>query len=549
MTQGRNAMVTPTQWLARLLTTALVLAVLLLAVSEPAAAAPDPNTPKPLPDLLIYGTVGIGVKDIDAGRVTVFLPRGGEVTASIAPITGTDYTFVLAVPMSQYASGTDPAKYGADVAVAGDRLRFTINGTPAFFEDANGFMVDKLTVQASSMGLAYVMRLAITGPEQFRLGDVNANGRRDSADALMVIKYDVGLALGTNTFPPGPGTIYLPLCDLVQNGNCNSGDALRILQCDVGMAGISCPNSPFTPTGAGANSAEATSEALGIGADWARTATASDPAATLGLGTLIQPGPEPDQIRVSVQAHAPLADAASALGAASLDLRYDPDLLEIVTCTANPDSALDLGSCNPDYAEETLRFNAISAAGLTGTGTLMQAIFRLKAGELASLPAEALQLADVTSFGPDGEPLAWRLLDPAVDTDPPAPSAPEKSLYLPAVMSTLPAQSASTEPPVPSASAGFLYLPAILSHPQAELAPADTPDEIPVTEPAPVELPAPTPASETTPAPEAGLEPEPTPEPEPEPTPVPEQAVEPIPIARLETLYLPSIVTETAVND
>ena len=82
----------------------------------------------------------------------------------------------------------------------------------------------------------------MSGPGSYPPGDVNVSGKRDSADALLVLKYDVGLTLGVTTWPPGPGTVYLPLCDVTQDGKCNSTDALRILMCDVGLA--SCPRAP-----------------------------------------------------------------------------------------------------------------------------------------------------------------------------------------------------------------------------------------------------------------------------------------------------------------
>ena len=52
--------------------------------------------------------------------------------------------------------------------------------------------------------------------------------------------------MGVTDFPPGPNTVYLPLCDIVENGRCDSSDALRILQCDVGMSGVTCPTDRIT---------------------------------------------------------------------------------------------------------------------------------------------------------------------------------------------------------------------------------------------------------------------------------------------------------------
>ena len=38
------------------------------------------------------------------------------------------------------------------------------------------------------------MTIDVSGPGSYPPGDVNVSGKRDSADALMVLKYDVGLA-------------------------------------------------------------------------------------------------------------------------------------------------------------------------------------------------------------------------------------------------------------------------------------------------------------------------------------------------------------------
>ncbi len=446
------------QLTTRFVALALTLMALLLTMGGAVLAAPGPNTPKPLPDLLIYGTAGTGTNDLGAGTVSVLLPRGGEVTAQIAAIAGTDYTFVLSVPMSQYAPGSDPATFGPNTATPGDQLRFTINGTPAFFKDQNGFMVDKLPVAPGTMGQAYVMRLAITGPDQFRLGDVNANGRRDSADALLVIKYDVGLVIGGDSFPPGPGTIYLPLCDVVQNGNCNSGDALRILQCDVGMAGVSCPGVTLNAT-----------SGFDSGTDLAPAISDPTGDAALSLGTVARAGPEPGQISVGVRASSPADGGTDALGAASLSMRYNTDLLTLVGCTANPDAAMDLGSCNPDYAADALRFNAVSAVGLAGEGELVQAIFQLKEGAtLDALPAEALALADVSVFDLAGDELAWRLAEPSTVLPEPTPDPTPDPAPLPTPEpepepqpEPTPEPTPTPEPPTPGAAIETIYLPII----------------------------------------------------------------------------------------
>ena len=268
--------------------------------------------------------------------MTVQLPRGGTVTAEIAPIAGTEYTFVLAVPLGQYAPGTDPTTYAPNSAVYGDLLSFTINGTPAFFKDGNDFTVETWEVQPGSMGKALVLHLAITRPDQFPLGDVNANGRRDSADALLTLKYDVGLIAGGEQFPPIPNTIYVPLCDMQADGKCNSSDALRILQSDVGLPGFSCPAS-----------------SLRIAAVQTLQPTAN---AALLFGLEVTEGVPSNAGMYTIAVQVLAQDTAGELGATTLELHYPSQLWQPSGCT--PDPNLTLGVCNPDFAPGVIRFNA-----------------------------------------------------------------------------------------------------------------------------------------------------------------------------------------------
>ena len=85
-------------------------------------------------------------------------------------------------------------------------------------------------------GSGNVVTVDVSGPGSYPIGDVNVSGKRDAADALLVLKYDVGLTPGVTTWPPGPATVYLPLCDVTEDGACNSSDALRILMCEVSLA-------------------------------------------------------------------------------------------------------------------------------------------------------------------------------------------------------------------------------------------------------------------------------------------------------------------------
>ena len=66
----------------------------------------------------------------------------------------------------------------------------------------------------------------------------------------------------------------------------------------------------------------------------------------------------------------------TALSAGTIDLHYDPDLVQPVTCQPDPDQKFDLALCNPDYADGVVRFSLISANGVAGDMTLANVVFR-----------------------------------------------------------------------------------------------------------------------------------------------------------------------------
>ena len=328
------------------------------------AGSPDAAPhPLPLPDLLFYGTTARQGELLESGTVKAVLARGAVVSAAIGPVSGTDYTYALAVPLSMYDPGE--TLFALDSAQVGEQIRFLIDDAPAVFKDQNGITVDAFTVPADAQGQTYVVNLALVGPGSFPLGDVNANGVRDAADAMRVLQYDVGLIGGDQSFPPAPGKIYLPLCDIVQDGQCNASDALRILQCDVGMPGVDCPANP------GTLAAEASQPAAG---------------AEIVFRAAAEAGPADDRVTVRVSAD----DPAGLLGAATLEVRYDPAQLAAESCQANPDGVLAGAACNAEYGPGVVRLNAVTTAGAGGEVALAEITFRgLAPGELRDPEAVA----------------------------------------------------------------------------------------------------------------------------------------------------------------
>jgi len=405
--------------LRRLLVAGLLAVVATVAVVS--AEPPPPDTPLPLPDVTFYGAT---IRDdgtlIRSGTISVTLPRGTIIRGKIAEITGTDYTYSLVVPLSLY--NPDNGNYAPGSVQTGETIRFYVNNTLAHYRDANGFTHNEFVVPSDGMGQAYILNLTLIGPDGYPTGDVNANGRRDSADALLVLKYDVGLISGVTEFPPAQRTIYLPLCDIVEDGQCNSSDALRILQCDVGLPDVDCPGQAPTVR--------------------LQDVVMSSADAPLVLRLEIKSGPEPNRVTVRVIAD----DPEVKLGAASLDLRYDADLLTAEGCVENPDGSLDAAVCNVGFRPDAVRLNAVTLRSAkapealpdSATATVLAEVtFRLRdpaameaTGGITGGVTKALALAVNGVFDVNGDDLAWRTESGA---DASLPTSGPYDLYLPMI--------------------------------------------------------------------------------------------------------------------
>lgn len=469
----------------RLLATGI--AVLGLAAPTAAWAAP----PLPLPSATFYGQASGASGPLASGTVKVILPNGGAVSAPIAAIAGSGYNYSVSLPLGMPSSGTslgDPS-----LAAIGDAVRFYVNGTLAVFHDQSGIARGSFTVPTGAIGRAYLLDLALVGPEAFPIGDVNASGFRDSADSLLVLRYDVGLTMGGQVFPPPPRTIYLPLCDIVQDGKCNSSDALRILQCDAGMPGVSCPT---------------TVEAVTI----AEPSAPLTGTALVALRTDYTSGPEPDQVTVRVLADDPLL----MMGAASTDLEYSTPALSAAACAANPTADFDAAFCSADAVTGTVRMSAVAVQRTSPEPVLAAVTFRLAdraaAGpSLAEYLSRTITLTVRAVFDTEGEPLAWRTGGTGIRLT--------KS-YLPVVTKGW-AGTPSTEPPTvtppPTPTATQMV------SPTATFTPTSSPTLTPTIVPTATGTPTPTAPPTVTPsvppsvtpsaAPTATLLPSPTPSP------------------------------------
>jgi hypothetical protein len=218
-------------------------------------------------------------------------------------------------------------------------------------------------------------------------GDVNCDGDTNSIDALFILQREVGLRPNdSDTCPPPADGLYLPACDVSQDGYCNSIDALFILQCEVGI-----PN-PFCP---------ALSSAMPPWDGWLpdtqpgiygplQTATLS-----IGSGD-VGPG---DSIAVPMGANLD----GETLGAATIEIQYDPTVVDAIACTADPGGVFDFAFCNVDAAPDRVAFTAISAVGVTGNPFLAEITFQA-VGSIGD--SSALTLTPSTFADPSGQPIS-----------------------------------------------------------------------------------------------------------------------------------------------
>ena len=91
------------------------------------------------------------------------------------------------------------------------------------------------------------------------------------------------------------------------------------------------------------------------------------------------------------------------LGAATVDVVYDPALLSIVSCTPDPGSVLDLEVCNTLLADR-VRLTALSTSGVAGDAKLASIVFTVNPaappGGSTPLNVEVITFAD-----PGGGPI------------------------------------------------------------------------------------------------------------------------------------------------
>ena len=268
-----------------------------------------------------------------------------------------------------------------------------------------------------------------------------------------MLKYDVGLAPGVTTWPPGPGTVYLPLCDVTQDGKCNSTDALRILMCDVALA--SCPAGTVAVAADTEPPADAPPGVLPCRATCGRRGR---PGGVAGAGGIaLHPAGRGDS-RVALR----------------------PGPADLLSCAENPASRLDLAVCNTAFGQGIVRYTGITTGGVVEPTALLEAQFQVVDPTVLDAIAQGtvvVELVPGPAFDLEGNPLKGVT---AV-----APRSDDlKKFFLPLLLLTAPEPMPAEAQPAPTET------------PETQVEPSPSP-----TEPATVE-PEPTPTVSAAPEPE-----------------------------------------------
>jgi hypothetical protein len=179
---------------------------------------------------------------------------------------------------------------------------------------------------------------------------------------MFILQYVVGVRLPVDQCPLPGDSLQIQACDVQPDGACNVIDALILQQCVVGKPNSWCPQS------AGA-SADGTHRRLP------------------------QPNGPVDDVSIELGQTAFLPDSMLQLpmrtflvddmvGAATIELRYDPTVLQAVACNPDPADRFDLSSCNLDFkteedATKSIRFSLLALDGVTGEISLAAPVFRI----------------------------------------------------------------------------------------------------------------------------------------------------------------------------
>jgi uncharacterized repeat protein (TIGR02543 family) len=243
--------------------------------------------------------------------------------------------------------------------------------------------------------------------------DVNCDGFCNAVDALFVLQREVGLRPNdSDTCPPPSDGLYVPGCDVSQDGQCNSIDALFILQCEVGIANVLCPASgpALDSTPGPVISPDDPAEKL---RELEPVISPVDPAEKLREPEpVISPADTAEKPRelepvildvgsgdvaagTDIEIPVTMLAGEEMIGAATIEIQYDPSVLNVIDCAANPKKAFDSALCNTDPERGVVRLSAVSAGGTSGIQALANITFQAigQTGESSAVTLEVTAFA------------------------------------------------------------------------------------------------------------------------------------------------------------
>ncbi len=87
------------------------------------------------------------------------------------------------------------------------------------------------------------------------------------------------------------------------------------------------------------------------------------------------------------------------LGAATIQIQYDPTVLHAISCSADPNAAFDMALCNPDFDTDKVKLTAISVLGVSQDVRLAEITFQAigQGGQSSVLDLTASVFADLAT--------------------------------------------------------------------------------------------------------------------------------------------------------
>ena len=174
----------------------------------------------------------------------------------------------------------------------------------------------------------------------------------------------------------GPSIALLPGAPLA---------ACALLACALVLAACGGGSDDKDASGTPGATSGTSGESLGTPGPDSPTVTAAEVSAAVGDET---------DVPVQVTGFGP-----PGMGAWTFDISYDPDIISIVNCAAEPGSDAQ-GVCNPDYGDSIVRITGAVALGLEGDTTVGIITVKCEAAGTSPLTIVVDVLADATIGDP-----------------------------------------------------------------------------------------------------------------------------------------------------